>query len=138
MAEHGLWVQRALAAKNLPVAARFFQDYESSTTVAEEQAYLDTCLVQAISLRAAQKMQLLDTLWWAAEQVSKSGKAPAKRRAKNNAGSRSSAPKGFGAVAKETKKKERKHFDCPLSMHLKCQQVRDSCKTYQIVSTLLC
>ena len=97
-------MQRALTAQNLPVAARFVQDYES-TTVAEEQAHLDTCLLNSISLRAAEKMQLLDTLVWAAEKVSEPEQTSAKRRVKNNAGNRSSAPKGFGTVAKETKKK---------------------------------
>ena len=86
-------MQRALTAQDLPVAARFVQDYESSTTVAKEQAQLDTCLLQTISFRAAQKMLLLDALVWAAEEISESGKAPAKERANNSAKSRSKAPK---------------------------------------------
>ena len=99
-----------MTAQNLPVAARCVQDYESSTSVAEEQTHLDTCLLQAISLRAAQKMLLLDALVWAAEEISESGKAPAKnflnllKRAKKAAGSRSNAPKGRKTVSNKKKR----------------------------------
>ena len=100
-----MWVQRASTARELPIAARFVQDYESSTAIAEEQAHLDTCMLQAIQLRAAHNMQLLEYLVRAAEEISKSGKAPAKKTAKNRTGSRSNAPKGRKAVTNKAKKK---------------------------------
>ena len=106
LAEYCVWVQVALAAENLSPSACFVQDYESRARVAEEQVHLDTCTLQAVQLRAAQKMLLMEALVGAAEKVSEPEQMSAKRLAKDNAGSRSSTPKGFGAVARKARRKK--------------------------------
>lgn len=96
----------ASAAQKLPLSACFVQDYESPARVAEEQVHLDTCTLQAVQLRVAQKMLLMEALVFTAEKINKTEQISAKRRAKDNAGSRSSAPKGFGAVARKGRRKQ--------------------------------
>ena len=106
LAESCVWVQVALAAQSQPSSACFVQDYESPARVAEEQLHLDTCTLQAVQLRAAQKMLLMEALVFAAEKVNEPEQTSAKRRAKDNAGSRRSAPKGFIPVTRKARSKK--------------------------------
>ena len=101
-----LWAQKALTAQSLHTAAPFVQDYASSACEAELEATPETCTLQAIQLRAAQKMLLLDTLVTAAGGIIESRKAPPKRRAGRDTVSSSGAPKGFGGRPSKTKRKQ--------------------------------
>ncbi|CAL5220493.1 g2521 [Coccomyxa viridis] len=87
-------------------ASRFVQDYECPISVAEEQGHLSTCKLQAMQLRADQKMVFLDNLVLATERTSESSKTPPKRKARGKAGSDSGAAKGFGAGAVKAKRKQ--------------------------------
>ena len=75
-------------------------------SVAEEQGHLSTCKLQAMQLRADQKMVFLDNLVLATERTSESSKTPPKRKARGKAGSDSGAAKGFGAGAVKAKRKQ--------------------------------
>ncbi len=62
-------VQKASVLRNSDVASRFVQDYKCQASVAEVTGHLNTCILQAIQLRAAQKMACLNALVPLAERV---------------------------------------------------------------------
>ena len=101
-----VWAQKASALRDLQrPASRFVQDYECSAGVAEEEDHLSTCKLQAMQLRAGQKMVFLDALVAAAEATREPRKSLPKKIAKSKADSNRSSAKGFGAGAAKVKRK---------------------------------
>ena len=87
--------------------AKLLGEYARASDVAEKEAQMDVCRLQAVHLRVSKKIVLLSTLNMTVGILSKveSKKAQPRRKPSSKASASSTQSKGFGAAAKPRKRK---------------------------------